>query len=58
MKSIYEHIKTATDIKTLYDGIRQILRANLPYYPEDYEIKHIQRLADRKAEQLEEAKKW
>lgn len=57
MKSIYEHIKTATNVKTLYDGIRQILRANLLHYPEDYEIKHIQRLADRKAEQLEAQEK-
>ena len=57
MKSIYEHIRTATNVKTLYGGIRQILRANLPHYPEDYEIKHIQRLADRKAEQLEKREK-
>lgn len=57
MKSVYEHIRTATNVKALYDGIRQILRANLPHYPEDYEIKRIQRLADRKAEQLEKREK-
>lgn len=54
--TVYQYIKTETDSKKLYDGIRAILREmdKRGRYPEDWEIKKIQRLADARAEELEE----
>lgn len=54
--TVYQYIKTETDIKKLYDGIRAILREmdKRGRYPEDWEIKKIQRLADARAEELRE----
>jgi hypothetical protein len=46
-------IKTATDSTTLYDKIREILRtADEWHYPEDWQIKELQRLADAKFAEL------
>lgn len=54
--TVYQYIKTETDSTKLYDGIRAILREmdKRGRYPEDWEIKTIQRLADARAEELEE----
>lgn len=54
--TVYQYIKTETDSTKLYDGIRAILREmdKRGRYPEDWEIKKIQRLADARAEELEE----
>ena len=48
--TVYQYIKKENDPKKLYDGIRAILSEMdaLGRYPEDYEIKNIQRLADAK----------
>lgn len=52
--TVYQYIKAETDAEKLYDGIRAILREmdKRGRYPEDWEIKKIQRLADAKAEEL------
>lgn len=54
--TVYQYIKTETDAKKLYDGIRAILREmdKCGRYPEDWEIKKMQRLADARAEELRE----
>ena len=54
--TVYQYIKTETDSTKLYDGIRAILREmdKRGRYPEDWEIKKIQRLADARAEELRE----
>ena len=54
--TVYQYIKTETDSTKLYDGIRAILREmdRRGRYPEDWEIKKIQRLADARAEELME----
>ena len=54
--TVYQYIKTETDSTKLYDCIRAILREmdRRGRYPEDWEIKKIQRLADARAEELEE----
>ena len=54
--TVYQYIKTETDSKKLYNGIRAILEEmdRRGRYPEDWEIKKIQRLADARAEELEE----
>lgn len=54
--TVYKYIETETDSAKLYDGIRAILREmdKRGRYPEDWEIKKIQRLADARAEELEE----
>ena len=54
--TVYKYIKTETDSTKLYDGIRAILRDmdRRGRYPEDWEIKKIQRLADARAEELRE----
>lgn len=46
--SVYEYIKTETDPRKLYDGIRAILRDLDAHgrYPQDWEIKRMQRAAD------------
>ena len=53
--TVYKYIKTETDSTKLYDGIRAILRDmdRRGRYPEDWEIKKIQRLADARAEELQ-----
>ena len=55
-------IENATSTEGFYDGIRDILRqameAETPLkntYPEDYQIKRLQRMADAKYSQLENA---
>ena len=52
--TVYQYIKTETDIKKLYNGIRAILEDmdRRGRYPEDWEIKKIQRIADARAEEL------
>lgn len=52
--TVYKYIKAETDAEKLYDGIRAILREmdKRGRYPEDWEIKKIQRLADARAEEL------
>lgn len=54
--TVFQYIKTETDSTKLYDGIRAILREmdRRGRYPEDWEIKKIQRLADARAEELRE----
>lgn len=54
--TVYKYIKTETDSTKLYDGIRAILEEmdRRGRYPEDWEIKTIQRLADARAEELME----
>lgn len=54
--TVYQYIKTETDSTKLYDGIRAILREmdKRGRYPEDWEIKTIQRIADARAEELRE----
>lgn len=54
--AVYQYIKTETDSTKLYDGIRAILREmdKRGRYPEDWEIKTIQRIADARAEELRE----
>lgn len=49
--NVYEYIKKETDPLKLYPGIREIL-AHKRTYPEDWEIKHIQRLADARYSEL------
>ena len=49
-----EFIKNATDKATLYSGVREILSADMVHYPEDWEIKTLQRLADAKYQELDE----
>ena len=46
--SVYEYIKKETDPRKLYDGIRAILMEmdRCGRYPEDWQIKRIQRAAD------------
>ena len=43
--TVYQYIKNCNDKDKLYPGIREILGA-MRRYPEDWEIKRIQRLAD------------
>lgn len=52
-------IKNATyeDKDTLYNGIRDILKEDELNYPEDWQIKKLQRLADEKYEEFEELEK-
>lgn len=45
-------IRNATNPNTLYDDIRAILRKDLRNYPEDYQIKRLQREADNKYDEL------
>lgn len=46
--SVYEYIRNETDPGKLYDGIREILQKMdaRGRYPEDWEIKRMQRAAD------------
>lgn len=46
------YIRTATNPNTLYDDIRAILRKDLRNYPEDYQIKRLQREADNKYNEI------
>ena len=53
--NVYEYIKLETDPNKLYDGIRKILWDRVvrgKRYPEDWEIKKIQRLADARYAEL------
>ncbi len=43
-----QFIRNATDHKTLYEKIREILNVDEWHYPEDWEIKELQRMADTK----------
>ena len=59
---VVKFIENATSTEGFYDGIRDILRqameAETPLkntYPEDYQIKRLQRMADAKYSQLENA---
>jgi hypothetical protein len=56
--SVYEYIKTETDPTKLYDGIRAILTKMdaRGRYPEDWEIKRMQRAADARYTELTETK--
>lgn len=47
-----EFIENATDRSTFYDGIRAVLKEDMAHYPEDWQIKDLQRLADAKYEEL------
>lgn len=47
-----EFIEDATDRSTLYDGIRAILKEDMAHYPEDWQIKRLQQLADAKYEEI------
>jgi len=52
--TVYSYIKKETDPAKLYDGIRSIL-ADMDRrgkYPEDWEIKKMQRLADARYKEL------
>lgn len=47
------YIENASNPRTLYGDIRGLLsKADDWDYPEDHQIKHLQRLADAKYEQL------
>lgn len=52
--TVYRYIETENDPSKLYDGIRAILweKDKAGKYPEDWEIKKIQRLADAKYDEL------
>ena len=52
--TVYEYIRTETDPTKLYNGIREILREldRRGRYPEDWETKKIQRLADARYSEL------
>ena len=54
--TVYQYIKQENDPNRLYDGIRQILRRmdERGKYPEDWEIKRMQRLADARYAELTE----
>lgn len=54
--NVYTYIKKETDAAKLYAGIRAILGEldNRGRYPEDWEIKKIQRLADARYIELTE----
>lgn len=58
-KKAMKFIKNATyeDKDTLYNGIRDILKEDELNYPEDWQIKKLQRLADEKYEEFEELEK-
>lgn len=58
--TVYGYIKTETDKSRLYQGIREILEDmdKRGKYPEDWEIKKIQRLADEKYAQIELAERF
>jgi hypothetical protein len=45
-------IRNATNAETIYEGVRNILRNDLRNYPEDWQIKNLQREADSKYEEL------
>ena len=52
--TVYEYIKTETDAAKLYSGIRAIL-SNMDKkgkYPDDWEIKKMQRAADARYNEL------
>ena len=53
-------IKDATyeDKDILYDGIRDILKEDELNYPEDWQIKKLQRLADAKYQEFENIKNY
>lgn len=48
------YIESATNADSLYDDIRKILSQDDERYPEDWEIKRLQRLADAKYSELRE----
>lgn len=52
--TVYQYIKNETDPAKLYDGIRAILREmdTRGRYPEDWEIKKMQRAADARYTEL------
>lgn len=52
--TVYSYIKNETDPLKLYEGIRSILceMDRRGKYPEDWEVKKIQRLADARYEEL------
>ena len=52
--TVYSYIKKETDPEKLYDGIRSILSDmdRRGKYPEDWEIKKMQRLADARYKEL------
>lgn len=56
---VYEYIRTETDPTKLYDGIRAILKKldEKGRYPEDWEIKRMQRAADARYLELTEGLK-
>lgn len=56
--TVYEYIKTETDPAKLYDGIRAILTKmdTRGCYPEDREIKKMQRTADARYIELTKTK--
>lgn len=57
--TVYQYIKTETDPRKLYDGIRAILSDldRRGRYPDDWEIKNIQRAADARYLDLTEGSK-
>lgn len=52
--TVYSYIENETDPSKLYEGIRSILGEmdRRGKYPEDWEVKKIQRLADARYEKL------
>lgn len=52
--TVYEYIRRETDPAKLYSGIRAILGEmdERGRYPEDWEIKQIQRVADARYDEL------
>ena len=57
--TVYEYIKAETDPAKLYDGVRAILQKldARGRYPEDWEIKKMQRVADARYIELTEKTK-
>ena len=47
-----QFIRNATDSNAIYEKSREILMADERDYPEDWEIKELQRMADAKYVQL------
>ncbi len=56
--NVYQVIENCTDASALYSGVRDILEKldRKGRYPEDWEIKNIQRKCDAKYAELTEGK--
>ena len=52
-----QYIESAENADSLYGDIRAILSKNMNNYPEDWQIKSLQRLADAKYSELKEGMK-